>query len=101
MTLDDEPEVQTDTEILRLRREGYKIWRITELANASENDVMEILVDAGVYPLNAAGIIPANERNNERKPTRETTKERLARMREHRRKVNQARRTGGGNWSGR
>ena len=86
-----------NTHVLRLRREGYKIWRIAELANISTDDVMEILVDAGLEQEKACKLTLFRER----KPDRETTKELLARMRASRRKINQARRIGGGTWSGR
>ena len=83
--------------IIRLRREGYRIWRIAELANVSANDVMDILIDAGIERLETCELILYVDR----KPTREETQERLRRMRASRKRINQARRIGGGNWSGR
>lgn len=83
--------------IIRLRNEGYRIWRIAELAECSANDVMEILIDAGIEKLETCELVLQLER----KMTREERKKRLARMRARRKRENQARRIGGGNWSGR
>ena len=85
------------SQIIRLRNEGYRIWRIAELANVSANDVMEVLVDAGIVPLE----IVETRLACEQKPTRESTRKSLLRIREGVSKYNRARRIGGGNWSGR
>ena len=34
--------------IVKLRREGYRLWKISEMTGQTINDVMEVLVDCGV-----------------------------------------------------
>lgn len=81
-----------NAKIARLRREGYKIWRIVELTGLTENDVMEALVDTKFYPSEATEMIVKNARLRERKPQPETTRRRVNEMRATRIRTNQARR---------
>lgn len=78
----------TASKIIRLRKQGYKIWRIAELCKCSENDVAEVLVDAGFYSIQAIESVVFYER----KPDRQTIRKRVNRMREVRKKINQKRR---------
>ena len=80
-----------------MRKEGYRIWRIAEQCRVSANDVLEVLVDAGLERLDTCDLVLAAEA----KPTREQTQERVDRMRARRKRENLERRVGGGTWNGR
>ena len=83
--------------IIRMRREGYKIWRIVEVVGMDEYFVAAVLVKAGLMPTGNIDATLAAER----KPDAESIAAKLRRMRRVRKNVNQKRRKGGGNWSGR
>lgn len=83
--------------ILRMRREGYKIWKIAKAVEADADFVAATLVREGI--LTANNVMATM--NAEREPDKESIAARLRRMRRVRKNANQNRRIGGGNWSGR
>lgn len=47
--------------IIQLRREGYRIWKIAELTGRSTDDVVEVLVDAGIIAISLVEAFIARE----------------------------------------
>ncbi|HUS40038.1 MAG TPA: hypothetical protein VMX74_11335 [Pirellulales bacterium] len=83
--------------IIKLRREGYRLWRIAEMTGSTINEVAKVLVDHGLLKINVVEARIANES----KPTREQIKSGVKRLAATRIRQNVARRRGGGTWRGR
>ena len=74
-------------EIIRMRREGYKIWRIAEAIGVDEYFVAAVLVSAGLGGGNIDATMSA-----EVEPTKESIAAKLRRMRRTRCERNKRRR---------
>ena len=88
---------RTINRILRMRSEGYKIWKIAQECGVEERIVAYVLTRAGKIDLNTVEMVVKRERA----PTSESTKLKVAAMRASRKGINRNRRIGGGTWSGR
>ena len=48
--------------VQRLRREGYRFWKIAIITGLTENDVAEMLVDSGMYSIETCVLVMAQEK---------------------------------------